>query len=83
MARLPRAEVFDPNEVAIAHVFNRTVRRCFLMGDDAVSGKNFDNRRAWSDDYLRQFAAYFGIDLICYAITGLRSALCPVVCCRP
>ena len=36
MARLPRAEVFDPDEVAIAHVFNRTVRRCFLMGDDAL-----------------------------------------------
>jgi hypothetical protein len=31
MARPSRAEVFDPNEVAIAHVFNRTVRRCFLM----------------------------------------------------
>ena len=36
MARPSRAEVFDPNEVAIAHVFNRTVRRCFLMGDDAL-----------------------------------------------
>ena len=37
MARPSRGEVFDPNEVAIAHVFNRTVRRCFLMGDDALS----------------------------------------------
>ncbi len=34
MARLARAEVIDPNEVAVAHVINRTVRRCFLMGDD-------------------------------------------------
>jgi hypothetical protein len=68
MARPSRAEVFDPNEVAIAHVFNRTVRRCFLMGDDAISGKNFDHRKAWIEEYLRQFAAAFGIDLICYAI---------------
>jgi hypothetical protein len=68
MARPSRAEVFDPNEVAIAHVFNRTVRRCFLMGDDALSGKNFDHRKVWIEEYLRQFAAYFGIDLICYAI---------------
>jgi len=37
MVRLARAEVFDSSEVAIAHVFNRTVRRCFLMGDDAIS----------------------------------------------
>ena len=36
MARPSRAEVFDTDEVAIAHVFNRTVRRCFLMGDDAL-----------------------------------------------
>jgi hypothetical protein len=68
MARPSRAEVFDPNEVAIARVFNRAVRRCFLMGDDAVSGRNFDHRKAWFEDYLRQVAAYFGIDLICYAI---------------
>jgi len=44
MVRLARAEVFDPNEGAIAHVYNRTVRTCFLMGDDAVSGKNFDHQ---------------------------------------
>jgi REP element-mobilizing transposase RayT len=68
MARPSRAEVFDPDEVAIAHVFNRTVRHCFLMGDDTVSGKNFDHRKAWFEDYLRQFAAFFGIDLTCYAI---------------
>ena len=39
MARLPRAEVFDPNEVAVAHVFNRTVRRCFLMGMTLFQGR--------------------------------------------
>jgi hypothetical protein len=38
------------------------------MGDDALSGKNFDHRKVWIEEYLRQFAAYFGIDLICYAI---------------
>jgi REP element-mobilizing transposase RayT len=68
MARPSRGEVFDPDEVAIAHVFNRTVRRYFLMGDDAISGKNFDHRKVWIEEYLRQFAAFFGIDLICYAI---------------
>ena len=41
MARLARVEVFAADEIAIMHVMNRTVRRCFLMGDDAFSGKNF------------------------------------------
>ena len=68
MVRLARAEVFDQNEVTIAHVYNRTVRRCFLMGEDLVSGKNFDHRKVWIEQYLRQFAAAFGIDLLGFAI---------------
>ncbi|TWT86380.1 hypothetical protein [Neorhodopirellula pilleata] len=68
MARMSRAEVFDPGEVAVGHVFSRTVRRCFLMGDDPVSGKNFDHRKRWIEEYLQQFAAYFGIDLLCYSL---------------
>ena len=38
------------------------------MGDDAVSGKNFDHRKLWIEDYLQHFAAAFGIDLLGYAI---------------
>ena len=68
MVRLARAEVYDSAEIAIAHVYNRTVRRCFLMGDDSVSGKNFDHRKVWIEEYLQQFAAAFGIDLLGFAI---------------
>ena len=39
MARLARGEVFADDEVAIVHVMNRTVRRCFLLGDDPVTGR--------------------------------------------
>jgi len=67
MVRLARAQVFDLADIAIAHVYNRTVKRCFLMGDDAVSGKNFDHRKVWIEGYLLQFAAAFGIDLLGFA----------------
>ncbi len=60
--------VIDPSEVAIAHVINRAVRRCFLMGDDKFSGKNFDHRKVWTEELLQHFAAYFAIDLISYSI---------------
>ena len=66
--RLTRAEVIDSNEINIVHVYNRTVRRCFLMGHDQVSGKNFDHRKIWIEKYLQQFAASFGIDLLCFTI---------------
>ncbi|MFG0287837.1 MAG: transposase [Rhodopirellula sp. JB044] len=52
----------------IAHVYNRTCRRCFLMGDDPLSGKNFDHRKVWIEDTLKQFAGAFGIDLLGFAI---------------
>jgi hypothetical protein len=39
-----------------------------LMSDDADSGKNFDHRKAWIEEYLQQFAAAFGIDLLGFAI---------------
>ena len=54
MARLARAEVFDPDEVAIAHVDNRTARRCFLMVDEPVSGKKSNHRKVWIEQYLEQ-----------------------------
>ena len=43
MARLARAEVFAADDVSIVHVMNRTVRRCFLLGDDPVTGRHCDH----------------------------------------
>ena len=68
MASLARAEVFSPDEIAIVHVMNRTVRRCFLLGDDPVTGKNYDHRKNWIENELVHLAKYFGIDLIGHAI---------------
>jgi len=68
MARLARVEVFAQDEVAIVHVMNRTVRRCFLMGNDPVSGKNFDHRKGWIENELKRLAGLFGIDLLANAI---------------
>ena len=68
MPRLSRAEVIDPSQVTVVHAINRTVRRCFLMGNDPISGMNFDHRKGWIESLLEHFAAYFGIDLLCYSI---------------
>ena len=68
MACLARAEVLAPSEIAIDHVMNRVVRRCFLFGDDPISGKNFDHRKVWIEDQLRLQADCFGIDLLGFAL---------------
>ena len=51
MARLARAEIFDPAEIVAVHLIGKMVRSCYLMGVDERSGKNFDhrNRQSWND----------------------------------
>ena len=44
MARMGRTEVFAPDEVVVAYVMIRVVRRCNLLGNDPVSGKNYGHR---------------------------------------
>ncbi len=68
MARVSRAELFEPSEIAVVHVMNRVVRRCFLMGDDPLTGKNFDHRKAWIEAEIRRAAGAFGIDLIAFCL---------------
>lgn len=70
MARIRRVELFHPREVAVVHVMSRVVRRCFLMGDDPVSGKNYDHRKQWIEQLIERFAANFGIDLIAFSLLG-------------
>ncbi len=66
--RKARCEVIDPTEVNVVHVCSRTVRRCFLFGDDELTGKNFDHRKDWIEETLEHFAAHFGIDLLTFAV---------------
>jgi len=67
MARLARCEIFDPREVAVLHVMNRVCRRCYLLGNDPVSGKSFDHRKGWIESELKRLAAIMGIDLLAFA----------------
>ncbi len=68
MARMTRAELFSAGEIAVVHVMGRVVRRCFLLGSDPVSGKNFDHRKLWIEQRLERLAATMGIDLLAFSI---------------
>jgi len=47
MARLARAELVDPSEVAVFHCINRCVRRAYLCGTDPLTGQEYSHRKAW------------------------------------
>ncbi|MGE0607991.1 MAG: hypothetical protein AB7O62_12925 [Pirellulales bacterium] len=68
MARLARADLVDPAEVAVFHCINRCVRRCFLCGQDPVSGRNFEHRKRWLEERLAFLAGQFGINVLGFAI---------------
>jgi hypothetical protein len=60
MARLARAEIFDPAEIFALHLIRKTVLSCCLIGFDERSGKNFDHRKRWIEDRLKILADNFG-----------------------
>ena len=68
MPRASRAEIFEPQEIAIVHTVQRCVRRAFLAGKDVVTGKNHEPRREWIRRRLEVLASVFGIDVLSYAI---------------
>ncbi|MGI2092382.1 transposase [Shewanella oncorhynchi] len=50
------------------HCCSRVVRRAFLCGDDAYSGKNYDHRRGWVESLLFELEAVFAIDVAAFAV---------------
>ena len=67
MSRLPRRDLIEEPEVGIYHCVQRAVRRAFLCGQDAVTGQNFDHRKAWIQQRLEFLTGQFGIEVLSFA----------------
>ena len=68
MANYARAEIVEESEVGMYHCIARCVRRAFLCGQDPLTGKNFDHRKGWVQDRLRDLASIFAIDVTGFAV---------------
>ncbi|MGF1779058.1 transposase [Vibrio nomapromontoriensis] len=55
-------------DTAHYHCISRCVRRAFLCGEDAYSGKSFEHRRLWLVERMRLLSQVFAIDVCAYAI---------------
>ncbi|MBT1445390.1 transposase [Shewanella sp. JM162201] len=63
-----RRQLIDAESTPFYHVINRCVRRAFLCGEDALSGRSYEHRRGWIVDKIRQLSSVFCIDVCSYAI---------------
>lgn len=65
---IPRRRQICLTETRYYHCISRCVRRAFLCGTDALSGRSYQHRRGWVEQQLLAQSRAFCIDLASYAI---------------
>ena len=63
-----RSQLVDATASGFYHCISRCVRRAFLCGEDALTGRSFDHRKQWVEDRLLALAEIFAVGV--YARTG-------------
>jgi hypothetical protein len=63
-----RSKYVRQGEEGVYHCYSRCVRRAFLFGKDALTGRDFSHRKAWFVERLRYLATIFAIEVCAYAI---------------
>lgn len=63
-----RKNLIDTASTPYYHSTARCVRRAFLCGEDTFSGKNYEHRREWVVDRLKELSRVFSIEICAYAV---------------
>lgn len=66
--RYPRHHIVDPETSGFFHCVSRCVRRAFLCGEDAYSGRSYEHRKRWVEERLWALADCFAVGLYAYAV---------------
>ena len=63
-----RKNLIDPASTPYYHCMARCFRRAYLCGKDDFSGKNYEHRRQWVVDRLKELSEVFAIEICAYAV---------------
>jgi hypothetical protein len=64
----PRERMVSLADTPYYHCISRCVRRAFLCGKDPVTGFDFEHRRQWIVDQMKELASIFAVDLCAYVV---------------
>ena len=65
---MARKVVVDAGVSGVYHCISRCVRRAFLCGFDAYSGRDYEHRRGWIRDRVCELSGVFGVEVLAYAV---------------
>lgn len=65
---LAHSQQISLEETPFYHCVARCVRRAFLCGEDALTGRSYEHRKQWIVDKLKELAGVFAIDVCAYAV---------------
>jgi len=71
----PRKSLISLEATSYYHCISRCVRRAFLCGEDALTGRSFEHRRGWIEERLLKLAQIFGIEVCGYSIMASHTHL--------
>lgn len=63
-----RAQLICPEITPYYHCVSRCVRRSFLCGEDALTGKSYEHRRDWIEQRIQALAAIYSIRICSYSV---------------
>ena len=64
----PRSQQIIPERTQFYHCMSRCVRQSYLCGDNPATQQNFDHRKQWLVDRVKQLAQVFTIDICAFAV---------------
>ncbi len=68
MPSYARKHIVDETRIGVYQCIGRCVRRAFLCGTDAVSGRDFSHRKVWLQGRLESLASVFAVEICTFSV---------------